>query len=86
MPCRRFHAARVATCGAIDLRRLAVATQNSVLLRGACIGGVGGDRTRDSLLAKQALSHLSYDPVMRDGASGRDRTCDVLINSQALYR
>ena len=29
------------------------------------IGGVGGDRTRDNLLAKQALSQLSYDPVIR---------------------
>lgn len=35
------------------------------------IGGGRGDRTHDLMLAKHALSQLSYAPTLNNGGSGR---------------
>jgi hypothetical protein len=51
----------------------------------ATTGGTSRIRTDDILLAKQALSQLSYGPDVL-GSGGRTRTCDTLVNSQAFYR
>ena len=40
---------------------IVITTKQLALLRDC--GGAGGNRTHDILLAKQALSHLSYSPV-----------------------
>ena len=61
-------------------------------MKTACVfgGGFGGanrDRTDDLLLAKQALSQLSYGPVPRVpdiGGSGRSCTCDLTLIRGAL--
>ena len=50
-------------------------------------GGAGGanrDRTDDLLLAKQALSQLSYGPIKRIGGSGKSRTSDLTLIRGAL--
>ena len=46
-------------------------------------GGASRDRTGDLLLAKQALSQLSYGPNM-DGGSGRSCTPDLTLIRGAL--
>jgi hypothetical protein len=45
-------------------------------------GGASRDRTGDLLLAKQALSQLSYGPVT--GGSGKSRTSDLTLIRGAL--
>ena len=45
-------------------------------------GGANRDRTDDLLLAKQALSQLSYGPI--DGGSGWIRTTDLTLIRGAL--
>ncbi len=57
--------------------------------RGACIwslevGGGERDRTDDLLLAKQALSQLSYTPVFLVGGSGWVRTTDPRLIKTVL--
>ena len=51
-------------------------------------GGANRDRTDDLLLAKQALSQLSYGPAPRRfsdiGGSGRSCTCDLTLIRGAL--
>ena len=46
-------------------------------------GGANRDRTDDLLLAKQALSQLSYGPN-NDGGSGKSRTSDLTLIRGAL--
>ena len=46
-------------------------------------GGANRDRTGDLLLAKQALSQLSYGPDI-DGGSGKSRTSDLTLIRGAL--
>ena len=46
-------------------------------------GGASEDRTRDILLAKQALSHLSYDPVI--GRRGGTRTLMDQVPKTCAY-
>ena len=46
-------------------------------------GGANRDRTDDLLLAKQALSQLSYGPN-KDGGSGKSRTSDLTLIRGAL--
>ena len=41
--------------------------------RAAYAHGASRDRTGDLLLAKQALSHLSYGPVTNESSSAADR-------------
>ena len=52
------------------------------------LGGARRDRTDDLLLAKQALSQLSYGPAPRHvsdiGGSGRSCTCDLTLIRGAL--
>ncbi len=49
------------------------------------IGGASRDRTDDLLLAKQALSQLSYGPVRQtSGGSGRSCTPDLTLIRGAL--
>ncbi len=45
-------------------------------------GGANRDRTDDLLLAKQALSQLSYGP--NNGGSGKSRTSDLTLIRGAL--
>jgi hypothetical protein len=50
-------------------------------------GGASRDRTGDLLLAKQALSQLSYGPSVRstwDGGSGKIRTSGLTLIRGAL--
>ena len=47
-------------------------------------GGGERDRTDDLLLAKQALSHLSYTPPLRLGGSGWVRTTDPRLIKTVL--
>ena len=48
-------------------------------------GGANRDRTDDLLLAKQALSQLSYGPVVaRNGGSGWIRTIDPRLIKTVL--
>ena len=47
-------------------------------------GGANRDRTGDLLLAKQALSQLSYGPVLSIGGSGRSCTSDLTLIRGAL--
>ena len=42
-----------------------------VPLKQAWYGGAGRNRTDDLLRAKQALSQLSYSPVVPDGGPGK---------------
>jgi hypothetical protein len=60
-------------------------------LLGLGVGGANRDRTDDLLLAKQALSQLSYGPAPRlskgssdIGGSGRSCTCDLTLIRGAL--
>jgi hypothetical protein len=46
-------------------------------------GGANRDRTDDLLLAKQALSQLSYGPI-KIGGSGKSRTSDLTLIRGAL--
>ena len=46
-------------------------------------GGAREDRTPDLLRARQALSQLSYGPIV-DGGSGRTRTSDLTLIRGAL--
>jgi hypothetical protein len=46
-------------------------------------GGANRDRTDDLLLAKQALSQLSYGPII-GGGSGRSCTLDLTLIRGAL--
>ena len=50
----------------------------------AVAGGANRDRTDDLLLAKQALSQLSYGPVIQDGGSGWIRTIDPRLIKTVL--
>jgi hypothetical protein len=53
----------------------------------AGVGGASRDRTGDLLLAKQALSQLSYGPLVRstrDGGSGKIRTSGLTLIRGAL--
>ena len=47
-------------------------------------GGANRDRTGDLLLAKQALSQLSYGPQNIGGGSGRSCTPDLTLIRGAL--
>jgi hypothetical protein len=49
-------------------------------------GGANRDRTDDLLLAKQALSQLSYGPIFQGtlGGSGRSCTPDLTLIRGAL--
>ena len=47
-------------------------------------GGANRDRTDDLLLAKQALSQLSYGPIKKIGGSGKSRTSDLTLIRGAL--
>ena len=47
-------------------------------------GGAGRDRTDDLLLAKQALSQLSYSPGLDPGGSGWIRTIDPRLIKTVL--
>ncbi len=50
-------------------------------------GGASRDRTGDLLLAKQALSQLSYGPfgqIPRNGGSGKIRTSGLTLIRGAL--
>lgn len=51
------------------------ARRNQPLCHSRNFGGTSRDRTDDILLAKQALSHLSYGPM--NGCESRDRTGGV---------
>ena len=46
--------------------------------------GADRDRTDDLLLAKQALSQLSYSPLKSCRGPGRDRTFDLTLIKRAL--
>ena len=50
------------------------------------VGGANRDRTDDLLLAKQALSQLSYGPIFQGtlGGSGRSCTPDLTLIRGAL--
>ena len=48
-------------------------------------GGTNGIRTHDLLYAKQALSQLSYSPMLY-GREYQIRTDDPLIPNQVLYQ
>ena len=69
-----------------SLRTSAFTTQNSTAL----VGGAGRDRTDGLLLAKQALSQLSYGPLLlpvaryRSGGSGWTRTIDPRLIKTVL--
>jgi hypothetical protein len=57
------------------------------VVRSSKNGGANRDRTDDLLLAKQALSQLSYGPAPRHsdiGGSGRSCTCDLTLIRGAL--
>ena len=61
------------------------ATQTLLLAsNGAGAGGANRDRTGDLLLAKQALSQLSYGPSLKPGGSGRSCTPDLTLIRGAL--
>ena len=47
-----------------------------------CHGGAGRDRTDDILLAKQALSQLSYGPQRRLAKGDDDERCDRRLSKQ----
>ena len=52
-------------------------------------GGAKRDRTADLLLARQALSQLSYSPIFNlsllvDGGPNKTRTCDLTLIRRAL--
>ena len=49
-------------------------------------GGAERDRTDDLMLAKHALSQLSYSPkpLQEDGGPGRTRTSDLTLIRRAL--
>ena len=74
--------------------RTARVAQKSLIAgcQGARSGGANRDRTDDLLLAKQALSQLSYGPVAYPsierssdiGGSGRSCTCDLTLIRGAL--
>jgi hypothetical protein len=49
-----------------------------------CDGGGRRDRTDDLLLAKQALSQLSYSPGLDPGGSGWIRTIDPRLIKTVL--
>ena len=53
-------------------------------LESSLSGGANRDRTDDLLLAKQALSQLSYGPVIQDGGSGWIRTIDPRLIKTVL--
>jgi hypothetical protein len=48
------------------------------------VGGAGRDRTDGLLLAKQALSQLSYSPARCGGGSGWIRTIDPRLIKTVL--
>jgi hypothetical protein len=58
-------------------------TSHGPMNRGGKAGGANRDRTDDLLLAKQALSQLSYGPN-KDGGSGKSRTSDLTLIRGAL--
>lgn len=84
------------------LMRLAIVWAKPMILPRNEYGGGGRDRTDDIMLAKHALSQLSYTPkkifkpgrplkkspgfLSNLGSPRWDRTTDILINSQAFYR
>ena len=49
-------------------------------------GGARRDRTDDLMLAKHALSQLSYGPIdeVKSGGSGGNRTCDPTLIKRVL--
>ena len=55
-----------------------------MIFRRKIIGGGERDRTDDLLLAKQALSQLSYTPRQETGGSGWIRTIDPRLIKTVL--
>jgi hypothetical protein len=53
-------------------------------LTGGGAGGASRDRTGDLLVANQALSQLSYGPLLNPGGSGRSCTSDLTLIRGAL--
>jgi hypothetical protein len=53
----------------------AAASRENRVLAGCCASGARRDRTADLLLAKQALSHLSYGPST--GSLARERGAEA---------
>jgi hypothetical protein len=51
---------------------------------GGKAGGASRDRTGDLLVANQALSQLSYGPLLNAGGSGRSCTSDLTLIRGAL--
>ena len=64
-----------------------IAARHCLLIPRGIAGGANRDRTGDLLLAKQALSQLSYGPACRarlDGGSGWIRTIDPRLIKTVL--
>ena len=84
VPLHDFKHPRLPHMGAIDANLNDTGRRRDTLAKAGCLGGARRDRTDDLMLAKHALSQLSYGPFNKD--SSREAVPAVMVGLGRLER